>query len=98
MASIVALIRRNSFTSSTRPFGQALFTITRSYPSVTGTLLQARPPAPGRATSTNVRWHSTGHHRQTVSRAVVALYVIDAIAWYPRKRVLVPFFQQSRAI
>src|SRR4030095_12012306 len=66
-----ALTTRISLTSSTRPLGHELPLITRSQPSASGSLLHARPLAPGSWTSMNVRVQLIGHHLQTVSAAVV---------------------------
>ena len=45
--------------------------MTRSHPGASGTLLQARPCAPGSLTSMKVRVQLIGHHLQTVSALVV---------------------------
>ena len=71
--SIPALITFISFRSSTKPLGQELFTITRSQPFDSGTLLHSRPLPPGNSTSMKLRWQVTGHQLHTVSLAVVVL-------------------------
>ena len=62
---------RISLTSSTSPLGQELPLMTRSQPGASGSLLHARPAAPGSCTSMKVRVQLTGHHLQTVSALVV---------------------------
>ena len=70
-SSSFAFTVRISFASSTSPFGHEFPLMTRSQPGASGTLLHARPAAPGSCTSMNVRVQLTGHHLQTVSALVV---------------------------
>src|SRR6202051_468608 len=94
--SIPALITFISFRSSTRPLGQELFTMTRSQPRESGTLLQSRPLPPGSSTSIKLRWQVTGHQLQMVSVDVVVVYVSFSITSKPRNWLLPPFSHQSR--
>src|SRR4029077_7417358 len=94
--SIPALITFISFKSSTSPLGQELLTITRSHPRDSGTLLQERPWPPGNWTSMKLRWQFTGHQLQTVSLAVVVVYVHVSITANPRNCDRPPFSHQSR--
>ena len=71
--SIPVLITFISFKSSTSPLGQELFTITRSQPCASGTLLHSRPLPPGSSTSMKLRWQFTGHQWHTVSIDVAVL-------------------------
>src|ERR1700730_7505316 len=93
--SIPALITFISFKSSTSPLGQELFTMPRSHPSERGTLLHSRPCPPGSWTSMKLRWQLTGHQLQTVSFAVVVVYVRLSITSKPRNWDCPPFSHQS---
>src|SRR6266851_1618583 len=93
--SIPALITFISFKSSTKPLGHELFTITRSQPRDNGTLLHERPWPPGNSTSMKLRWQLTGHQLQTVSFAVVVVYVNFSITSKPRNCDWPPFSHQS---
>src|SRR5271170_4588810 len=93
--SIPALITFISFTSSTSPLGQELFTMTRSQPLEIGTLLHSRPAPSSNATSIKLRWHVTGHQLQMVSLEVVVVYVSPSITSKPRNWLLPPFSHQS---
>ncbi|KPK07380.1 MAG: hypothetical protein AMJ64_06710 [Betaproteobacteria bacterium SG8_39] len=60
--------------------GQELPLITRSQPSASGTLLQARPAPSGMRTSMKVRLQFTGHQLQVVCPLVVLVYSSDSIS------------------
>jgi len=71
--------------------------MTRSQPSLSGTLLHGRPLPFGRRTSMNVRLQLTGHQVHVVCSLVVLVYSRDSITSYPRKRVEAPAFIKSLA-
>src|SRR5207247_5068358 len=72
-SSSFAFTTRISYAVLCLQYKHELPLITRSQPSASGTLLHARPLAPGSWTSMTVRVQLIGHHLQTVSAAVVVV-------------------------